>query len=80
MMMTVIAGVIALLGFGLLARKGPRGSVFFVAVLMLFASVIIDPGNSRDLGNLLGAMKLIGLIGLILGLLYIVRPPKKNAK
>jgi hypothetical protein len=67
----------AILGYWLLSKKGPRGALLFVAALLYVAGMQV--GNApqdppvREIKALGGVLQLTGFIGIVLGIIDLVR-------
>lgn len=70
-MVTVI--VLAVVGFWLLSKRGPRGAVLVVAIFLLVFGQTIQPVKTREAHAVVGTLKLAGFIGTILGLFDMAR-------
>ncbi len=78
---TIAAIIVAIVGFYVLARLGPRGAVLLVAALLFLCGMLIPDNNSRELNLLEGILRLTGFIGGILGIIDLARKkPQSSTK
>jgi len=80
----VVAIVGTILGYWLLSKKGPRGAVLCVAAVLYFAGMQlgnVSPDQPvRELKAVGGVLQLTGVIGIILGVIDLIRrKPAKRA-
>jgi hypothetical protein len=68
----------AIVGFWFLSRRGPRGAVLAVAVVLYVISWMIPQGQSRKLNGVSGLIRMIGFTGGILGIVDLVRKPRQR--
>jgi hypothetical protein len=76
LIVVIVVLVAAVVGFWFLSRRGPRGAVLAVAAVLYTASLVIQPGTSRELVGLIGLLRFTGFIGGILGIIDLVRRPQ----
>ncbi len=78
LVVAILAFLTAAAVFWLLSRHGPRGATLGLAFLLYLASCYIDDGGSRALHGAIGVMRLIGFMGIILGVVDLVRKPRHD--
>lgn len=68
----IVAGLLVL---WLVRRVSPRGTVLGLAVLIYAVSWLIAPGETREMRATVGALRLLGCLGFLLGLFDLFRHP-----
>lgn len=68
----IVAGLIVL---WLVRRVSYRGSVLSLAILIYAASWMIAPGETREMRATVGAVRLLGFLGILLGIFDVFRYP-----
>ena len=68
-----------LVGFWLISRFAPRGSVLMIAAILYGISWPLGSVPIREVRLLCGCLRMLGFIGLILGILDILRKRKAHA-
>jgi hypothetical protein len=69
---SVITGLVVL---WLVRRVSRRGTVLGLAVLIYAASWMIGPGETREMRGLVGVVRMLGVLGSLLGLFDLFRHP-----
>jgi hypothetical protein len=64
--LAVVTGVAVL---WLISRRTPRGTVLILAIVIYATSWAIGSGNTREMRATVGVVRMIGFIGLVLGLI-----------
>ena len=77
---TIVSVVCALIGFYVLSKKGPRGSVLGVAAVLYVLGRSIPAADIRELRLIAGILSFTGFIGGILGLIDLFRGRSKASE
>jgi len=72
--------ILAILGFVLLAKKGPPLSVLALGGIIWTMGMLVQPGQIRELNLLVGVLRLTGCIGVVIGIVLFFRRRKQIAK
>ncbi|MFT3685438.1 MAG: hypothetical protein QM783_11005 [Phycisphaerales bacterium] len=70
--------VIGLTGLYLIGRRAPRGTVFVIAMLLIMLGLAIPSSPVRELLLLRGGLRMTGVIGLLLGVIELVRRRRRG--
>ena len=75
--LTILGLGLGLAALWLLRRRSARGVVLVVAVCIYALSWALPPGQMREMRSAIGGLRLLGILGMVLGLLDAVRrrPP-----
>ena len=66
----VVAGLVI---FYILSKKGPRGAVLITGACLLMLGRAVPPDASREFHVVMGILGLIGLLGVVLGFVDLIR-------
>jgi len=82
LVIAIVAFIVAMIGYWILSKKGPRGAVLGTAAMIYFAGMSLPPGNRRELHLIKGMLQLTGFAGGILGVVDIIfrRPQSQQAE
>ncbi len=70
---SLLVVAIALASLWSAARQMPRGVMLAIALVVFIASLVIPPGDIRELHALTGAMRMFGFVGFIMGIVDLFR-------
>jgi hypothetical protein len=68
--------VVGIAGAWLIPRFTPKGTLLAIAAVLYIASSMIEPGDDRARLALVGLLRMLGLIGGVLGIVDLLRKRK----
>jgi hypothetical protein len=71
--LTILGVGVGLAALWLLRRRSPRGVVLIVAACIYALSWVLPPGQMREMRSALGGIRLLGFLGIVLGLFDLAR-------
>ena len=80
----LILGICVLIGgivlLWLISKRAPNGTILVISLLVYIATYTIDEIPNREIRLLSGAFRMLGVLGIIMGLIDVIRRHKPTSR